>query len=78
MPARLKISVHAQARLIERGIDVGHVKSAVLNPDFTEAAYDGKMRATKELDGGRTIEVIYSKEDYRGTNDYFIVTAYYI
>lgn len=36
------------------------------------------MRSIKALENGKTIEVIYSKEGFRKTNDYFIVTAYYL
>ena len=78
MPIRLKLSVHSQTRLQERGIDPGNIKKVLSNPDFTEPAYSGNMKANKRLESGRTLEVIYCKEDYRGTNDYFIVTAYYL
>ena len=78
MPARLKFSVHAQIRLQERNIDVSHIKAALLHPDFTEQANQGKIRCKKLLESGKTIEVIYAKEDFRNTNDYFIVTAYYL
>lgn len=78
MPARLKISVHAQVRLLERGIDPANLKRVVLEPDFTESSYSGNIKSNKELEDGRVLEVIYRKEDFRKTNEYFIVTAYYI
>ena len=78
MPARIKLSIHAQIRLRERGIDAGSVKNTVLSPDFTDDAYDGKMLVRKEMPDGRTLEVIYYREDFRNTNDYLIITAYYI
>lgn len=78
MPARLKLSVHAQTRITERGVDLAHIKRAILEPDFTNKSFEGRILSRKTLEDGRLIEVIYSKDGFRGTNDYFIVTAYYI
>lgn len=78
MPARLKLSVHSQIRLQERGIDPAIVKTAILDPDFTKPTFAGRILVRKELEDGRTIQVIYSKDDFKGTNDCFIITAYFI
>jgi hypothetical protein len=60
-----------------RGIDLDHVKKAMKNPDSTEEAYDGKMKAIKRVDKERSVTVIYSREGFKDANDYVIVTAYY-
>ncbi len=77
MPIRLKFPLHMQDRIQERGIQIEHLRETLDNPDFTGPAYDGKMKAIKKLADGRTITVIYYREDFRGTNNYFIITAYY-
>ncbi|MDB5266080.1 MAG: hypothetical protein JWM39_793 [Parcubacteria group bacterium] len=40
--------------------------------------FEGRVKVRKKLANGKIIQVIYYKEDVRGTNDYFIITAYYI
>ncbi len=78
MPIRLKFPTHIQVRMLERELDAGHMKLAIAKPDFTEPTFQGRIKVRKELDDGRTVVVIYCKEDFRGTNDYLIITAYYI
>jgi hypothetical protein len=75
---RLKFTVHAQIRMQERGLQVDDIKKAINDPDFTKDAYEGKVLVRKELANGRTIEVVYFKDGFRNSNDYFIITAYYI
>ena len=77
MPMRLKLSVHAQTRMAEREFQIEHVRLAIREPDLAENTFEGRVKVTKELEDGRTIIVLYYKEDFRGTNDYFIITAYY-
>lgn len=60
-----------------RGINIDHVKTAIKDPDFTGPAYEGKILARKAV-GEKTIEVIYCKDGFRDTNDYIIITAYYL
>lgn len=64
--------------MVERGIDIDHVKQAVRNPDFTEPKENGRMLARKKIDEKRTIEVIYFKQRFRDNHDPVIVTAYYL
>ena len=74
---KLKMTVHFQARLAERGIDIDHVKQAIRRPDSKENVFDGKIKVTKEI-GGRQIEVIYFKEAFKDKEEeYLLVTAYY-
>jgi hypothetical protein len=74
---RLKMTVHFQARLGERNIDIDHVKQAIRSPDSRVNVFDGKIKVTKKI-GGKEIEVIYSKEAFKDKEDeYLLVTAYY-
>ncbi len=75
---RLKFTGHSQVRLQERGLQIDDIKKAIREPDFTEPTFEGRMLARKSLSNGRTIEVIYFKDGFRKSNDYFIITAYYI
>lgn len=63
--------------MMERGIDVDHVKQAIRNPDFTEPIFQGRILVRKEIDKTRVIEVIYYRQGFKGANDYVIITAYY-
>jgi hypothetical protein len=64
----------------ERGIEVAHVKKAILEPDITKCQTDGRMMAQKKIDKKRKIEVIYctEKSSNKKTSDYLIITAYYL
>jgi hypothetical protein len=74
---KLKMTVHFQARLGERNIDIDHVKQTIRNPDSKEIVFDGKVKVTKEIDG-KVIEVVYFKEAFKDKEDeYLLVTAYY-
>lgn len=64
--------------MAEREFQAEHIRAAINKPDFTEKVFEGRIKVRKKLDDGRTIVVVYYKEDVRGTNDYFIITAYYI
>lgn len=75
---RLKFPQHMHARMVERGIDVDHIRKAINNPDLKEDAFQGRIRVTKELTDGRTMEVIYYREAFKGSKDYVIITAYYL
>lgn len=63
--------------MMERGIDVDHVKQAIKDPDFTEETFQGRILVRKEIDAKRVIEVIYYRQGFKGANDYVIITAYY-
>jgi len=62
----------------QRGIDIDHVKQAVVRPDTTEKTYDNKIIARRKI-GEKTIEVIYCKEGFKDKKDeYLLITAYYL
>lgn len=69
---------HFQHRMVERGIDVDHIKRAIKSPDFTEPSFNGRILARKEIDAERVIEVIYYRQGFRDANDPIIITAYYL
>lgn len=64
--------------MMERGIDVDHIKRAIKKPDFTELTFEGRICVRKEIDKNRVIEVIYYKQGFKDANDYIIITAYYL
>lgn len=69
---------HFQYRMMERGIDVNHIKRAIKDPDFAESTFQDRILVRKEIDKNRVIEVIYYKQGFKGANDYVIITAYYL
>lgn len=74
----LKLGVHSQYRLMERGIDIDHVKAAVRDPDHTVKNDDGSIKAIKRI-GKKKIVVIYSNSGFKDKKgEIFIRTCYYI
>jgi hypothetical protein len=74
---RLKLTVHFQGRIPERGIDIDHVKQAILRPDEKKPDPLG-IKAKKKI-GDKTIVVVYSEEKFRDKHGTFlIITAYYL
>lgn len=74
----LKLTSHFQLRMMERNINLDHVKQAIKDPDLLEDAFDEKLKATKEIDG-KTIQVIYYKEGFKSKETtYIVITAYYL
>lgn len=69
--------MHMQNRIQDRGLQAEHVREAINDPHFTSTTFEGRMKVRKTLADGREITVIYFREDFKGTNDYFIITAYY-
>ena len=61
----------------ERTLQAEHIKEAIRAPDFLLAQDNGSKKVRKKLSNGRTIIVVYYKEDFRGANDHLIITAYY-
>ena len=75
---KLKFGYHCQFRLYERGINVDHIKKAIMNPDSKQDAYEGKIKVQKKI-GNKVIKVIYYKKDLKDKKEeYNIITAYYI
>ena len=74
---RLKLTVHFQARMTERGIDIDHVKQAIERPDERKRDSQG-IKVTKKV-GEKTIVVVYSEEKFRDKHGQFLIfTAYYL
>ena len=75
---KLKLTQHFQDMMQLRGINLDHVKSAMKLADSTKHTFGGRIVARKTVDG-KTIEVIYSKESFKDkSNEYLVITAYYI
>ena len=75
---KLRLTAHFQERMVERGINIDHVKKAIRGPDNKGDAYEDKMWVEKKIDD-KTIKVIYSKEGFRDKpNQFIVVTAYYL
>jgi uncharacterized DUF497 family protein len=66
----IRISIHAQIRLHERGIDIDRVKKVINNPDSLVPQSENRIKVSKLLDD-RKITVIYTKDK----NTFVIITA---
>ena len=74
----LKFTIHCQIRILERTLNVKHIKQAILKPDKKRDAGDGATKAWKKI-GKVEIVVVYARDGFRDRrNDYFIITAYYL
>jgi len=74
---RLKFTTHCQFRILERILNVGHIKQAILKPDKKHNSF-GAIKVWKKI-GEEEIVVLYSKDGFRDRkNDYFVITAYYL
>ena len=67
---KIKVSTHAQIRLLERNIDIEKVKRVISSPDTSSNEFGGRIRVSKLLDD-RNITVIYTKDK----NVFVIITA---
>jgi len=75
---KLKLTRHFQDMIQYRGIELDDVKKALNSPDSLEDAYGGALKATKRI-GGKEIEVVYCKENFKDKKDeYLVITAYYL
>lgn len=70
---KIHVPVHAEIRLVERGIDIDNVKKVIQSPSSVVPQDLGRVRATKDLQDGRILSVIYRQE--RG--QFVIIAAYY-
>jgi hypothetical protein len=73
---KLSFSIHFQQAIIERGINIDHLKKAISNPDTSRASFGGRILSSKTVEG-RTLEVVYVRES-KEKNEYRIITAYYL
>ena len=75
---KLRLTTHAQMRLVERGIDISEVKQAIDNPDRRKADPYGGVKVLKKI-GNRTLVVVYSAERFKDRkNEYLVMTFYYL
>ena len=75
---RLKFTIHCQFRILERTLNVEHIKQAILKPDKKRNAGGGAIKVWKKVDT-EEIVVVYSRDGFNNRkNDYFIITAYYL
>ena len=75
---KLKLTVHAQLRLVERNIDVDLVKQVILEPDSRKSDQYGTIRSSKNFKG-KTLVVVYSEAGFKDKkNEYTIITFYYL
>ena len=73
---KLKLQIHFQQRIVERTIDVDHIKWAIRNPDQTIQSFDDRIVVIKKIDV-RKIKVVYVKPKEK-EDTYVVITAYYI
>jgi len=74
----LKFTVHCQVRILERLINIEHIKQALLKPDKKKDAGEGKSKVWKKV-GTKQIVVIYCRDGFRDRkNEYVVITAYYL
>lgn len=71
---RLSFSIHFQQAIIERDINIDHLKKTIREPDKSHSTFGGRTVSQKVVDG-KTLEVVYIRG---GKNEYRIITAYYI
>ena len=75
---KLRLTHHAQMRMVERAIDIDHAKQAIAEPDKRKGDTYGKIRVTKKIEG-KTIVVVYSDEKFKDRkNEYLIMSFYYL
>lgn len=74
----LKFTNHCQIRILERKINIEHIKKAVNEPDFKKNVFEGKIQVRKKI-GSKIIEVVYCKKGFKDKKEeYIVVTAYYL
>ena len=64
--------------MMERGINIDHVKRAVKSPDFTKRNADGSTLVRKKVENKRVIEVVYRERVLSGKQGLVMITAYYL
>ena len=75
---KLEFPLHFRARLLERDINVDHIKLVISKLDLKENVFEGRVRVTKKI-GEKCIRVVYYRKLLQGgTGEYVIITAYYL
>ena len=74
----LKLTVHAQIRLFERGFSIDDFKKVIRNPDKVEYLLDGCVKVWKKLGDKSTLKIVYKIDNLRNKKStYIIITAYF-
>ncbi len=74
----LKFTPHCQYRILERILNVEHIKQAILKPNKKRDAGEGATKVWRRV-GEKEIVVVYSRDGFRDRkNHYFVITAYYL
>ena len=74
----LKLTVHAQIRLEERGFSIDNLKKVIRNPDKIEHLLDGCVKVSKKLADDSILKIVYKKDNFRSRKEnYIIITAYF-
>ena len=74
----LKLTVHAQIRLFERGFSIDDLKKVIRNPDKVEYLLDGCVKIWKKLEDKSTLKIVYKMDNLRNKKGaYIIITAYF-
>jgi len=68
----IRFTNHAKYRILERGIKMTNIRSAIKNPDYYDYVFDDKMLVRKSI-GKKTLEIIYTKNK----NKILVITVYY-
>ncbi len=69
---------HFQDMVVDRNINIDHMKKSIINPDFAYRTSDGKIVARKSFND-TVLEVVYIKDFFgKAREQYRIITAYYI
>lgn len=74
----LKFTTHCQIRILERLLNIEHIKQALLKPDKKKDVGEMKVKVWKKI-GTKQIVVVYFKDVFNDRNNaYIVITAYYI
>lgn len=75
---KLRLTHHAQMRMVERSIDIDNAKRAISEPDERKSDSYGQIRVQKKI-GAKTVVVVYSEEKFKDRrNEYLVITFYYL
>ncbi len=75
----LKLTVHAQVRLQERGFSIDALKKVIREPDEQKQLEGGLIRVVKNLGHNVLLRVIYKRDGFRSKKEeYIIITAYFV
>jgi hypothetical protein len=75
---KLRFNPHSRDKILQRDLNVYHIKKAIMEPDYWRIAPLGRILVRKSIDA-KVIEVVYYKYEFGSRKgDYFVITAYYL